>query len=113
MGNAGVDQTARRRMKRARIAIACRNNPNSPGGIEAVVRELVPRIAALNPQWDVRAAWGFERQEGVARIPLLGDLLAAMRIAWRTRDADLVLVNGAEYAWPLLPRRSSAIVVWH
>lgn len=95
------------------VAIACRNNPNSPGGIEAVVRELVKRLRVAYPQWNIRAAWAFERQTGLARIPLIGDLIAGLRIAWRTRDADVVAVNGAEYAWPLLARRRSTIVVWH
>jgi glycosyltransferase involved in cell wall biosynthesis len=95
------------------VAFACRNNPASSGGVEAVVRELIPRLAQTHPQWDVRAVWSFERQAGIARIPLLGDLVAAIRIAWRARAADIIVVNGAEYAWPLRARRRSTIVVWH
>ena len=100
-------------MKRPAIVIACRNNPDSPGGIEAVVRELLPRLQEKNPQWNVRAVWAFEGQAGLARVPLIGDLLAAVRIAWRARDARLVMIHGAEYAWPFLRRRQSTIVVWH
>jgi glycosyltransferase involved in cell wall biosynthesis len=100
-------------MKRPIVAVACRNNPASPGGIEAVVRELVPRLAQMYPQWDVRAVWAFERQAGLARIPLLGDLIAAVRIAWRARQSDVAIVHGAEYAWPFVVRRESTVIVWH
>jgi len=99
-----------------KVALTSRYDVRNPGGIESVVRELRPAIAALRPGWRVDAVSAFSGPFRLERIPLLGDLIAAFVLAARTRRYDVVLVNGAEYAWPraFLPRgRRSTIVVWH
>jgi len=86
------------------------------GGIEACVAEVVPRLRLLRPDWEIRAVHAFERSSVVGRVPLVCDILAAFILAARTRDEDVVVVNGAEYAFVRLfvPRwRRATIVVWH
>ncbi|HZZ64748.1 MAG TPA: glycosyltransferase family 4 protein [Candidatus Baltobacteraceae bacterium] len=99
-----------------RVALTSRLSPDTLGGIETVVRQLSRRLQQARPDWDVRAVWAFDRTSFFSSFPLLCDVIAAMRIARRTRDADVVLVNGAEYAWPFALRRhreQKVIVVWH
>lgn len=80
------------------------------------MRELLPRIAAARPTWDVAGVHAFAGPDRINRIPFFGDLVAAVLLWWRSRDADVVVVNGGEYAWPrMLARRtrSRTVCVWH
>jgi glycosyltransferase involved in cell wall biosynthesis len=80
------------------------------------VREIAPRLAARRPEWDVRVVNAFRGITSLNRIPLLGDLLAAVSLALKSARSDVVLVNGGEYAWPRMMRRHDrrrTIVVWH
>ena len=98
------------------IVLTSRFALDRAGGIESAVREIARRIERRRPGWNVRTVHAFDRPTRFNRIPLLGDLIAALVIARRCRDAEVVLVNGAEYAWPrlLTPRgRKRTIVVWH
>jgi glycosyltransferase involved in cell wall biosynthesis len=64
----------------------------------------------------VSNTFAFAKAGKLNGIPLLGDLVAAIVLAVRCRRADVVLINGAEYAWPraLSARtRRTTIVVWH
>ncbi len=58
----------------------------------------------------------FDRPSLLGRLPLVCDLIAGVVLAARTRDEDVVVVNGAEYAFGRMffPRlRRATIVVWH
>jgi len=88
------------------------------GGVERVAAALVNSLRNTDRGWRVVHIHAFEAQSIAARIPLVGDIVAAVRLARRIpRTADVVVVHGAEYAWPVLvarwrPRRS-VVVVWH
>lgn len=102
--------------RRSRIALTTRIPVSQAGGIEASVREIAPRIAALRPGYDVRVVNAFARISALNRLPFVGDVLAAVVLAIKTRSFDVVLVNGGEYAWPRMLRRrdrARTIVVWH
>jgi len=89
---------------------------DGPGGIESAVRELIPRVARLLPHWNVASVRAFARQTALNQIPFIGDLFAAVLIWWRSRGADVVVINGAEYAWPRMlaaASRKRTICVWH
>jgi glycosyltransferase involved in cell wall biosynthesis len=102
--------------RRPRIACTSRFEAELAGGIEACVSEIVPRLRLLRPEWNVRAVHAFGRSSKLGRIPLVCDLVAGIVLAARTRRDDVVIVNGAEYAFVrmLLPNwRRTTIVVWH
>lgn len=69
--------------------------------------------------WRATHVAAYPGRVGSARVPLLGDLVAAARLIFLTtaRRADVILVHGAEYAWgPLLVARVTRrplVVVWH
>lgn len=99
------------------VLVFSRFRPDRPGGVEAVAREQVVRLRAGG--WDAQAGWAYDHRTLVARVPILGDLVAAQRfanIAGRSRPR-VVLVNGAEYAWAFLGARARpgrrVVVVWH
>jgi len=116
LGDSGDDETQHRLINRVTVRLWCRYDPRGAGGIEAFVRELAPHVRALRPSWDVRIDFAFSKPNRVERVPLLGDLIAAIVLAIRSRTSDVVLVNGAEYAWPRVfsaRARRRTIVVWH
>lgn len=89
-----------------------------PGGVERVAKALVNCFGKDDHGWRVVHIHAFEGQSVVARVPLVGDIVAAMRLARRTpRNAEVVVVHGAEYAWPVLLARCRSrrlvVVVWH
>jgi glycosyltransferase involved in cell wall biosynthesis len=101
---------------RPRIALTTRIPVSEAGGIEASVRELAPRIAALRPAWDVRVINAFAKVATWNRVPFFGDLIAALVLAAKTAPFDVVVINGGEYAWPRTFRsldRKRTVVVWH
>jgi glycosyltransferase involved in cell wall biosynthesis len=70
----------------------------------------------LKPEWDVENIFAFRGPDALNGIPLIGDLVASVVLFWRCRKADVVIVNGAEYAWPrVLSRhgRNKTVVAWH
>ncbi len=78
--------------------------------------ELVPRLARLRPDWDVSAIYAFAAPRGWNKIPLLCDIVAGFRLWRQARTADVVVVNGAEYLWPMVldpAARAKALIVWH
>lgn len=98
--------------------MAVRRPPTGPGGVEKVVRELVEDIAIARPEWQLRVVVAFARRTLPSRVPLLGDLIAAIRIGVAPRGPwDVFVVHGAEYAWvPILLgklQRRPVLVVWH
>lgn len=102
--------------RKPRIALTSRIPISQSGGIEASVREIAPRIAARRPAWDVRVISAFTGVTAWNRIPLFGDLVAAALLAAKSSDCDVVIVNGAEYAWPRVVRRRTrerTVVAWH
>ncbi len=116
MGNPSDDETHARVTSPLTVRLWCRYDPSEAGGIEAFVRELCPRVRALRPSWEVRITYAFSKPNRIERIPLLGDLIAAIILTSRSRTSDVVLVNGAEYAWPRAApsgARRRTIVVWH
>lgn len=99
-----------------RVALTSRLSPDTLGGIETVVRELSPRLQRAHPDWNVFPVWAFDRKSFLSSFPLLCDLIAGVRIAMRTRHADVVVINGAEYAFAFALRgyrKQKVIVVWH
>jgi glycosyltransferase involved in cell wall biosynthesis len=101
---------------RPAIAFTSRLPVGEAGGIESALRELVPRVAQLKPDWDVVCVHAFRRHTLFSRLPFFGDLLAAAILYWNTRRFDVVVINGAEYAWPrMLQRRARrhTVTVWH
>lgn len=99
-----------------RICFTTRLALGQAGGVESAVAEIVPRVRALRGGWDVRAVHAFRSPGRINRIPLFGDLYAALRLALRARGSDVVVVNGAEYAWPFVLSargRRRTLVVWH
>jgi glycosyltransferase involved in cell wall biosynthesis len=88
------------------------------GGVERVAGALADRLGDDAQPWVAVPVAAYSARKGLARVPLLGDFVAAIRLARRTaRGFDAVLVHGAEYAWaPLLvgkATRRPTIVVWH
>ena len=68
--------------------------------------------------WRSKHVAAYKGRIGLAKVPLLGDLVAAIRLATRTIGrGDVILVHGAEYAWgPLVVARLTRrpiVVVWH
>ena len=102
-------------LRRPRIALTTRFPLGQAGGIESAVREIAPRLAAKRPAWDVHTMYAFASVTRFNRIPLIGDVLAAVLLRVKASNHDIVVVNGAEYAWPFLLCRDRArtIVVWH
>lgn len=82
------------------------------------MRSLVSHLGRLKKGWDVQAVFAYPGRSGVAKIPILGDIVASLRFALKfAKSGDVILVNGAEYAWaPLLVsklKRLPMAVVWH
>jgi glycosyltransferase involved in cell wall biosynthesis len=90
-----------------------------PGGVERVANALIRRLAGeAGGAWRATHVAAYPGRVGTARVPLLGDLVAAARLIFLTaRRSDVILVHGAEYAWgPLLVARLTRrpiVVVWH
>jgi glycosyltransferase involved in cell wall biosynthesis len=104
-----------------RVGIFCRRSPDAPGGVEYVVRALAVELTRQIPDWDVRVEPAFLAPGGLERIPVLGDLLASLKLGWRLIGSkyQVVFIQGAEYAWGCrlfrwISRGKSALaVVWH
>lgn len=105
-------------MKQPRILLTSRYPAASAGGVEAVVGALLPRLQSRE-SWRVRAVSAFRRRRGLARVPLLGDIAASIRLAAVVlrRGDDVMVINGFEYALaPLMVARLRGVrvlVVWH
>jgi glycosyltransferase involved in cell wall biosynthesis len=89
-----------------------------PGGVESVARALMDYLGRREEGWRVSHVAAYTGRVGVARIPLIGDLVAAGRLAARIiRKGDVLLVHGAEYAWGALAvgwlTRRPVVAVWH
>jgi glycosyltransferase involved in cell wall biosynthesis len=102
-----------------RVVMTCRYPPTQSGGVESVVRELTSVLPDLRPDWQIEVCTAFSRRSGLAKIPLLGDLVAASRIGRELAhlDWDVAVVHGAEYVWAARlaarARRLPVIAVWH
>lgn len=100
-----------------RLVMTTRYPLNHPGGVESVARSLMGYLGATDGLM-VRHVAAFPGRVGAARIPLVGDLVAAVRLAASSfRKADLILIHGAEYAWGVLAvariTGQPVVVVWH
>ena len=100
------------------VAMTSRYPVTYIGGVERVAGALAERLGDDAQPWVAVPVAAYSGRKGLARMPLLGDLVAAVRLARRTAwGFDAVLVHGAEYAWaPLLVGRATrrpTIVVWH
>lgn len=89
-----------------------------PGGVESVARALMDCLGRSEEGWSFSHVAAYSGRLGTARIPLFGDLVAAVRLAARIiRKGDVLLVHGAEYAWgPLVVgwlTRRPVVAVWH
>ena len=99
------------------VLVFSRFRPDLPGGVEKVAREQVAQLRTGG--WDAHPVWAYDHRALVTRVPILGDLIAAMRLAHiaTRRKPVVVLINGAEYAWAFLRARnrrtSRVVVVWH
>lgn len=105
---------------RQRVVVMCTRYPlDHPGGVERVGRALSELIGAGQSGWLLVHTAAYSGRRGAARVPLLGDIVAAIRFAARIAmvQPDAVIVHGAEYAWgPLVVaklRRRPMLVVWH
>jgi glycosyltransferase involved in cell wall biosynthesis len=100
------------------VAMFCRYGADQPGGVETVVSALSERLAALRG-WRVVVVPAFRKPKGVARWPVIGDLIASAIFGYRVavQHFDAIVVHGAEYAWaPLLVSRLTRVplaLVWH
>src|SRR6201996_8043959 len=82
------------------VVMTTRYPLDHPGGVESVARALAGCLGQHQDSWQVRHCSAFSGRAGAAKLPLLGDLLAAGRLAARvTGKGDVLLVHGAEYAW--------------
>ena len=113
--------TARRSLWSAgprNVVMTTRYPLDHPGGVESVARALVDCLGRDEESWRVSHVAAYSGRVGAARIPLLGDLVAAGRLAARIiGKGDVLLVHGAEYAWGPLAvgrlTRRPVVVVWH
>lgn len=107
--------TSRKRRRTVALFSRYRADRNA-GGIEAVVSELLPRLARALPDVDFYNAYAFPRVSRLSKVPLLCDVLAACSALFAFIRSDVVVVNGAEYAAfaALVPAlRHRLVVVWH
>ncbi len=100
------------------VVMTTRYPLDHPGGVESVARALLDLLGGGEEGWDVRHVAAYSGRFGAARIPLLGDLVAAGRLAARLiRAGDVFVVHGAEYAWGALAvgrlTRRPVVAVWH
>jgi glycosyltransferase involved in cell wall biosynthesis len=100
------------------VVMTTRYPLDHPGGVETVARALMDCLGGSGERWTVSHVAAYAARTGAARIPLLGDLIAAGRLAARViRTGDVLLVHGAEYAWgALLVGRLTGrpvVAVWH
>ncbi len=100
------------------VVMTTRYPLDHPGGVESVARALAGCLTGNEQGWQVSHCAAFPGRAGLAKVPLLGDLLAAGRLAARvTGKGDVLLVHGAEYAWgPLAVARITGrpvVAVWH
>ncbi|MGH7639522.1 MAG: glycosyltransferase family 4 protein [Candidatus Dormibacteria bacterium] len=89
-----------------------------PGGVERVAHVLAGRLGASGEPWVARHVAAFGGRRGVARVPILGDLVASVALAFRSLGgADVLMVHGAEYAWACRVvawlQHRPLVVVWH
>jgi len=83
-----------------------------------VARALADCFGRSAEGWRASHVAAYSGRVGPARIPLLGDLVAAGRLAARViGKGDVLVVHGAEYAWgPLAVGRLTGrpvVAVWH
>src|ERR1700733_8188163 len=108
-----------RKSPRPRSVVMTTRYPlDHPGGVESVARALTDCLGRSEEGWKVSHVAAYSGRVGAARIPLLGDLVAAGRLAARViRKGDVLLVHGAEYAWGALAvgrlTRRPVVAVWH
>ena len=100
------------------VVMTTRYPLDHPGGVESVARALVDCLGRSAEGWNVEHVAAYSGCKGAARIPLFGDLVAAVRLATQLIGrGDVLLVHGAEYAWaPLMVGRLSkrpVVAVWH
>jgi glycosyltransferase involved in cell wall biosynthesis len=100
------------------VVMTTRYPLDHPGGVESVARALVDRLGGSDERWQVSHIAAYSRRAGAARIPLLGDLVAAGCLAAKIiGTGDVILVHGAEYAWAPLTvgrlTRRPVVAVWH
>ncbi|HEY6538907.1 MAG TPA: glycosyltransferase, partial [Candidatus Dormibacteraeota bacterium] len=100
------------------VAMASRYPVGSVGGVERVATALAARLDGHDGAWLAAPVSAFAGPRGLARLPFIGDLVAALVLALRTvRLGDVLVVHGAEYAWAPLAvgrlTRRPTVVVWH
>lgn len=100
------------------VVMTTRYALDHPGGVESVARALMDCLGKNDEGWNVSHVAAYSGRIGAARVPLLGDLVAAVRLAARAfGQGDVLLVHGAEYAWASLLvgrlARRPVVVVWH
>jgi glycosyltransferase involved in cell wall biosynthesis len=101
-----------------RVVMTTRYPLHHPGGVESVARALVDCLGRSSDGWRLSHVAAYSGRTGAARIPLIGDLVAAIRLASRLFGrGDILIVHGAEYAWaPLMVARltrTPVVAVWH
>jgi glycosyltransferase involved in cell wall biosynthesis len=71
--------------------------------------------------WEFRYLSAYDHVGGLEHVPVLGDVVAALRLARQAvrSDADIVVVHGADYVWAvraarrLFKKRFALVSVWH
>jgi glycosyltransferase involved in cell wall biosynthesis len=111
-------QKPRLRSRPKSVVMTTRYPLDHPGGVESVARALADCLDRSEEGWKISHVAAYSRRVGIARIPLIGDLVAAGRLAARViGKGDILLVHGAEYAWgPLAVGRLTGrpvVAVWH
>jgi glycosyltransferase involved in cell wall biosynthesis len=109
----------RRRSAAAKSVVMTTRYPlDHPGGVERVARALVDCVGRSENDWKVSHVAAYPGRVGAARIPFVGDLVAAVRLATRVfGKGDVLLIHGAEYAWAALVvgriTGRPVVAVWH
>ncbi|WP_380156945.1 glycosyltransferase family 4 protein [Kineococcus sp. R86509] len=84
-----------------RVLHVVRRPVSMHGGVERVVAGLVREMGAARPTWSVRTSSAFRPNERVSTLPIVSDVVAALRIAGTLRrsDADVAYVHCPECLW--------------
>ena len=99
---------------RATVALVTRYSFREMGGVETVAQAQSKRLHSNG--YNVVNLFAFPARSRLNQLPILGDLWACIILRCKVikLSFDVLIVNGAEYAWPFLTsRRLRTILIWH